>query len=160
SGRTSRKTRAQPSSRLCMATDKGDCQEIAEAAVASNHFSEVSCCWPPHEAFKMMTSASTKSSLPPGSSPSMTFDSNLFMSTGADIPRPKLIFWLFRCGGSIMKTELLKTVRRHPGEFYIGQGRGAWVHIWSKPREIIREARKSLKKRQRHVRKYRAPRRA
>jgi hypothetical protein len=59
-----------------------------------------------------------------------------------------------------MKTELLKTVRRYPGEFYIGQGRGAWVHTWSKPREIIREARKSLKKRQRRVRKYRAPRRA
>jgi hypothetical protein len=59
-----------------------------------------------------------------------------------------------------MKTELLKTVRRYPGEFYIGQGRGAWVQIWSKPRKIIREARKSLKKRQRRVRKYRAPRRA
>jgi len=55
-----------------------------------------------------------------------------------------------------MKTELLKTVRRYPGEFYIGQGRGAWVHIWSKPREIIREARKSLKKRQRRVGKSRA----
>jgi hypothetical protein len=51
SGRTSRKKRTQPPSRLFMATDEGDRQEIAEAAVASNHLSEFSLlAGPPHEA--------------------------------------------------------------------------------------------------------------